>query len=170
MSKEIINQRVTANLQEEVVVFMIGMRINKWWKLNKSLPVALAMPRMIRELYQNPVDGLLHIEARGGNPSVMIQYWKSFEHLEKYARNTDKEHFPAWQAFNKAMAGNDDVGIWHETYLIKPGQHESVYNNMPLFGLGKAVGVVPATGRRQRAAERLTAHEKSPVAVPAAGD
>ena len=84
-----------------------------------------------------------------------MQYWRSFEDLERYARSKDQEHLPAWKAFNRAMKGNRDVGIWHETYRIRPGAYETVYNNMPLFGLAKATQMVPAVGKWESAAGRL---------------
>jgi hypothetical protein len=37
------------------------------------------------------------------------------------------------------------VGIWHETYLVRDGEYETVYNNMPETGLGAAGTLVPAT-------------------------
>lgn len=154
---QIINQRITAQAQDEFVVFLIGMRINRLWKVHKWLPVAAAMPRMIRELSQKPEDGLLGLESWFGNPTIMVQYWRSFEHLERYARDRNGEHHPAWAAFNRAVGSNGDVGIWHETYRVRPGDFESLYNNMPLFGLAKATQAVPASGPRRSAAGRLTA-------------
>ena len=50
---------------------------------------------------------------------------------------------------------NGDVGIWHETYRVRPGDYENVYLNMPEFGLGKAAGVTEALGQRAAAAGRL---------------
>ena len=47
---KIVPQRMTAEMDGEFVVFLIGMRINKPWKLHKWLPVLFAMPRMIKEL------------------------------------------------------------------------------------------------------------------------
>jgi Monooxygenase af470-like len=85
----------------------------------------------------------------------MVQYWKSFEDLERYAKARDRQHLPAWEAFNKAVSSNRDVGIWHETYRVRPGDYECVYNNMPLFGLAKATKAVRATGRRENAAGRM---------------
>ena len=38
-------------MSDGLVVFLIGMRINKWWKIHQWLPVFLAMPKMIKELY-----------------------------------------------------------------------------------------------------------------------
>ena len=48
MSK-VVPKRVTAEIEGDFVIFLIGMRINKLWKVHKWLPVFRAMPRMIRE-------------------------------------------------------------------------------------------------------------------------
>ena len=47
---KVLAKRMTAEVEGEFVVFLIGMRINAFWKIHKWLPVALAMPRMLREL------------------------------------------------------------------------------------------------------------------------
>ena len=73
----IIHERITVDLsekQDDVVLFLIGMRINSWWKPWRWVPVAMAMRRMLRELSQNPESGLL--ATRGGGPGVMVQYCK----------------------------------------------------------------------------------------------
>ena len=115
------------------------------------------MGRMIRELEVNPDSGFLGVESWFGNPSIMVQYWRSFEHLEAYAKDRDQQHLPAWAEFNRRVGSGGDVGIWHETYRVRPGDHECVYNNMPAFGLARVSRLVPATGRRQTASERLDA-------------
>ncbi len=153
---DIIRQRMTAEIEGDFVVFLIGMRINKLWKINKWFPVAQAMPRMLSELAQHKEMGLLGYRIHFGLRNVsLVQYWRSFEHLTAYASGRDALHFPAWVAFNKSIGSNGDVGIWHETYRIAPGQYESVYNNMPPFGLGVAGTLVSAVGRRSTAAGRI---------------
>ena len=131
------------------------MRVNKPWKIHKWLPVALAMARMIRELSQAQQLGLKHVESWAGRTSIMVQYWESFEALESYATARSAEHLPAWSAFNKAVGSSGDVGIWHETYTVKPGAFECVYNNMPRFGLARAFETIPATGAYARAPSRM---------------
>ncbi|MBW2241494.1 MAG: DUF4188 domain-containing protein [Deltaproteobacteria bacterium] len=152
---EIRRERITAAIDEEVLVFLIGMRINHYWKVHKWLPVARAMGRMVREIEADPDSGFLAVESWSGNPSLMVQYWRSFEHLERYAVDKLKEHQPAWAAFNQAIDSNGDVGIWHETYRVRVGDYECVYNNMPSFGLARATQAVPATGRLKSAVGRL---------------
>jgi hypothetical protein len=154
---EIIQARVTAKRDEPFVVFLIGMRINKPWKVHKWVPVAAAMGRMIRELSMRQDSDLLHFESWGGRTTIMVQYWRSFDALERYAKDQSDEHLPAWRNFNQRVASNGDVGIWHETYMVNPGQFECVYNNMPRFGLAAATQLVPATGKRNGARGRLAA-------------
>lgn len=148
-------ERLTASLEGDFVVFLIGMRINSPWKVHQWLPVARAMPRMIEELTRQPELGLLHAETWFSRTLVMIQYWRSMDQLMHYATSRNASHLPAWQAFNKAVGTDGSVGIWHETYAASPGTYESVYVNMPAFGLGKAGGLQPASGGRQSAAGRL---------------
>ncbi len=133
--KTIFTDRMTTENNEEMVVFLIGMRINNWWKIHKWLPVAIAMPKMIQELYKDPELGFISEESWLGRTTISVQYWKSFDHLEAYAKNRNAHHLPAWAEFNKKIHNSSDVGIWHETYVIKKGCHESLYHNMPLFGL-----------------------------------
>ncbi len=149
----VIDKRMSAEMGGEFVVFLIGMRINKIWKIHKWLPVLFAMPRMLKELEAHPESGFM---GHTGFGKVMVQYWHTFEQLDYYARQHDKEHWPAWVNFNQKVGkSRGDVGIWHETYLIKPGQYETIYSGMPPFGLGKVGKLVPASGMRERASDRL---------------
>lgn len=146
--------RVTARIEGDFVVFLIGMRINKPWKVHKWLPVFRAMPAMIRELERRPESGFLgHIFG----PTVIVQYWRSFEHLEAYARDHDRLHWPAWVDFNQRVGkSRGDVGIWHETYQVRAGEYECVYSGMPLFGLARASAARDAAGPLDTARGRLT--------------
>jgi hypothetical protein len=155
MSK-MINQRMAAKLDGDFVVFLIGMKINRPWKLHKWLPVAKAMPKMLKELSQKPESGFIGFQILGGIPPVIVQYWRSFEQLEAYAKDRDAQHYPAWKEFNKKVKSNGDVGIWHETYKVRAGEYECIYNNMPPYGLGKAGMLVPATGNREYAGQRIS--------------
>ena len=164
----IVKQRMTADIEGDFVVFQIGMRVNKPWKLHKWFPVFMAMPKMLRELTKSPDSGLLGYRQYLANPlaPMVVQYWRSFEDLESYARSKDSTHFPAWVKFNKSVGSGGDVGIWHETYKVAARQYECVYNNMPLSGLAKASAAVPAAGYRATAASRIGARpdDVSPVA------
>jgi hypothetical protein len=162
----IITERVTARVDaDEFVVFVIGMRLNRLWKVHKWLPVARAMSRMINELSEAGNLGLRNVESWFGRTTIMMQYWDSFEALENYATGKSMAHRPAWGAFNKAVGSSGDVGIWHETYRVRPGDFECVYHNMPRFGLSQAFRTVPATGPYSRAASRMNAAKEDRAAA-----
>jgi len=131
------------------------MRINRPWKVHKWWPAAAAMPKMIKELASKPELGMLSGEFWTGRTTILVQYWRSSDHLYAYAKNRDSEHLPAWQAFNRAVGTNGDVGVWHETYVVTPDSYENIYVNMPAFGLGKAGELQPASGGYQSAEARL---------------
>jgi hypothetical protein len=153
---QIIASRMSAEIEGDFVVFVIGMRINKLWKLHKWLPVFSAMPRMLKELEKLPESGFLGSVSGG---LLIVQYWRSFEHLEAYARSKDHHHLPAWVAFNQRMReSRGDVGIWHETYLVRAGEYEAIYSGMPAWGLGRVGALVPASGRKEGARDRLGSH------------
>ncbi len=148
--------RLAAQMDGDFVVFLIGMRVNQLWAVHKWLPAARAMPRMLRELFAKPELGLLHAQYFVTWRNVMVmQYWRSYDQLHTYAHDRDKQHLPAWVAFNQATRGNEAVGVYHESYLMTPGTYETIYVNMPLFGLAKAGVAVPAVGSMQNAATRL---------------
>ena len=149
-------ERLTAAIDGDFVLFLIGMRINRPWRIHRWWRVTRAMGNMIAELQSHPELGLLHVRTHGGLSGVtMVQYWRSHEQLQAYATSRDGQHLTAWRDFNRAIGTNGDVGIWHETYLVGPGQHESIYVNMPPYGLGRAGQLVPAAGQKTTAKGRL---------------
>jgi hypothetical protein len=147
-----INRRIAAKIDGDFVVFIIGARINRWWKLPKYAWFAATMPKMLAELERNPASGFLGYEQLG--MTTNIQYWKSLDELVAYARSRDQIHYPYWVKFNREIGSSGDIGIWHETYLVRAGEYEAIYNNMPLRGLAKVAAHVDATGADETAAGR----------------
>jgi hypothetical protein len=154
---DVIPGRFTAQTDEPFVVFLIGMRINRFFAFTKWVPTALAMGPMLRTLYQHPEKGFLGARTMLSWRGVTsVQYWRSFEDLERFSRSTDDPHWSAWRRFSRVVGYKDgSVGIWHETYVVEPGHYEAIYGNMPLFGLAAATRQVPASGRRETARRRL---------------
>lgn len=78
----ILRGRFTAHTDQPFVVFLIGMRINNLLSFRKWWPVASAMGPMLAELFQHPELGMLSGHGfRSGRTLLMVQYWRSFEHL-----------------------------------------------------------------------------------------
>lgn len=152
----VMKGRFSAEAGDSFVVFVIGMRVNDLLAVRKWAPTARAMFPMLKELHTEPDRGFLSAEVflywRG---VALIQYWRSFEDLERFAKDRDASHLPAWRRFNRSVGSDGSVGIWHETFLVERGAYEAIYANMPVFGLAKATSRVPATGRRETARKRL---------------
>ncbi len=167
---EIIAERMAARIEGDFVVFLIGARINKPWKIHKWLPVALAMRRMLKELEDGPRErtGFLGHESHG---SLIVQYWRSFEHLERYARNPDQQHYPAWIDFYRRNGRSlGDIGIWHETYCVRAGEYEAIYGAMPPTGLGRIGALVPARAGLKSARQRAGRGEEPQDALTDVSD
>lgn len=156
MSK-IFDGRWTADIEGDFVVFIIGMRANRPWKLRKTLAVARAMPPILRDLEEHPEKGCLGSRQAMFSPisPVVVQFWRDFDSLERYARE-DMLHSEPWKRFFKVVGLNGDVGIWHETFQVRAGDYEAIYGNMPRFGLALA-GEHRPLGSASRARERIGA-------------
>jgi len=140
----------------ELIVFLIGMTINFWWRPDRWLPVFGAMPKMLRELMQDKDSGLLGyrlvVDLRG---PWLVQYWSSLDKLYDYASKPDAAHRPAWAAYNRnARKAGGAVGVWHETFHVDHA--ESISVNTWLQGLAKATGSQPVTGRLNSARQRIS--------------
>lgn len=154
-------QHVAQVTGTDTVVFLIGMRVNRWRKIRSWWPVFAAMPRMLGELKSLDAGLLSARTFWSGRMFVVIQYWRSPEELGAYARNSQLQHAPAWAAFNKRAAATADVGIFHETYVVKPDAIETLYGNMPTVGLAAAHGWISRADqpRKTSANERLQTTE-----------
>ena len=143
--------RTTHRYSGELVVFLIGMNINRPWRLDLWLPVFLAMAKMLAELSRDPQSGLLGYRLTfGAGGPVVTQYWSSHDKLYAYASASEAQHRPAWAAFNRrARRAPGAVGIFHETFRVDHA--ESLYSQMPAGGLAKATASVPATVRTSAA-------------------
>ncbi len=141
---KVAGRRMTAEIDGDFVVFLIGAGFNNRLHLARSfvdLGGRRGMKHMLDYLVAHPEKGLLAYEM--GIPTI-VQYWRSFEHLEAFAKDRDDPHLAVWHQYWKRVGKSGRTGIWHETYLVKAGQYEAVYGNMPPRGLGKAGRLVPA--------------------------
>ena len=146
-------RRMAAEIDGDFVVFLIGARFNNRLRLLRSfqdLGGRRGMKHMLDHLVTHPEKGLLAYEM--GLPTI-VQYWRSFEHLEAFAKDADDPHLDAWRSYWRRVGKSSRTGIWHETYLVRAGEYEAIYGNMPPHGLGKAGRLIPiaeASGARER--------------------
>ena len=141
----IAGRRMRAEIDGDFVVFLIGARFNSKLHLYRTfLDVGgrRGMVHMLQHLMANPEKGLLGFQQLG--LANIVQYWRSFDHLEAFARNEDDPHVAVWRDYWQRVGQSGRTGIWHETYLVRAGEYEGIYGNMPPFGRGRAGRLVPA--------------------------
>lgn len=132
---DILNGKQAVLGEEELVVVLIGARINRWWLLPLAAPILNRMGAMQRELLADPESGLIAIQSLGIGSDV--QYWRSLDHLLAYVKDSDHEHVPTARRFYQKIFKNQAIGVWHEVFVVPKGHYEGLYINMPRHGLGK---------------------------------
>jgi hypothetical protein len=78
-------------------------------KISVGHPYRASDAPNVGELLGNCDFGTLHVEMWNDRTTVMLQYWRSFEHLHVCARMRDAEHLPAWAEFNCRIGSNGDL-------------------------------------------------------------
>lgn len=164
----ILNGRHMADigqLGDEIVIFILGIRLNHPMKVRLWAPVIAAFPKMVEYLEHHPEKGLLG-HRTSYLPPLVVQYWRSFSDLERFARNTDDPHLEPWRQFNRRIGKSGNVGIWHETFRIKTSDIETAYSNMPPNGLGAITTMLPVTRGKDSAAARMGVTDRDEPAIP----
>ena len=135
-------RRMAAEIDGDFVVFLIGASPSKLHLVRSLIDLGgrRGMTHMLDYLVAHPEKGLLGYQM--GLP-VIVQYWRSFEHLEAFAKDAGDPHLAVWRNYWRRVGNSGRTGIWHETYLVRAGEYEAIYGNMPPFGLGKAGRLVP---------------------------
>jgi Domain of unknown function (DUF4188) len=155
---EINSGRWTAALDGDFVVFLIGADVREGEQEGPAAALLAAMIDMLAELETDPTKGLLGYQVFGVLGGVIVQYWRSFEALEAYAKNPAAKHAPVWQSWNRlAEDDRSGAGIWHETFKVSAGSYEAIYQNMPVMGLQKAGAAMTVTDARSSARRRIGA-------------
>ena len=144
--QNLIRGRYSATLPEdEFVVFLVGTRSNSAFPMNKTdKKMGDAMKAMMQELEAKPELGCLAVENYGGHSTgsdtLYVQYWKSVDHLQKFAQDSQNSHYSPWKWLMRVGRESDEVGFWHETFKVNKGEYEAIYVNLPRIHLAGARG------------------------------
>ena len=170
---KIFKGRYTAETDEPFVVFIIGMRVNNLLAVRKWWPTAAAMGKMLRTLYAHPEKGFMHrttfLYWRGIG---LIQYWRSFEDLERFARSPSEPHLENWQRYNRVIGSDGSVGFLARVLPGRAGQTRRGLRQHAAFRAcqgdrartcyWKEGNGTPASGGRERTGGTLTRNAKRP--------
>jgi hypothetical protein len=165
---EVMPGRFTAQIDGPFVVFRLGIHITRIFLFWRWIPVLIAVVPALRALLRSRAPGIIggfsiyYLSAGLG----IVQYWRSFEDLEQFARSEDNPYLELWRRYRKAGGANGGVGIWYETFLIGADHYEVVYDNMPVIGLAAASKHVAAVGRLETARRRLGGEGEPAVPSP----
>jgi hypothetical protein len=106
--------RWTTKVEGDFVVFLIGARLQPTHPLRSLRDLGgftRSMPQMLKYLMEHPEKGLLGYQMSG--ISLMnVQYWRSFEHLERFAKDESDPHLATWRSYWKRL-GKADFAEWH---------------------------------------------------------
>lgn len=162
-----VGGRFTARMDEGFVVFVMGVRVNRLRDVRGWAPALASLRQMLRELKSRKEVGFLGGRVCfGWREILLVQYWRSFEELERFARSPEEAHMPGWKRFNRRVRQRRCVGLWHEAYLVEPGCYEAVYADTPVTGLAGATEHIPAVGGRETARRRRLRSGLHPDAAP----
>ncbi len=129
-------KRIIATPNKDVVVFIIGLRINRLRSVRQWLPTVQRWDRCYKSVMKTMSVLISHESLVGWRSVTLIQYWRSTEELMAYAHGS--RHLTAWKRFNQKARTSEAVGIFHETFEVS--NYESMYVNLPTRGLAKALG------------------------------
>jgi hypothetical protein len=133
--------RFMAHIDGDFVVFLIGAQLNRPQGIVEFVRMARVFYGMVNMLKRHPEKGYLHgIQYFSPWPpgNIMVQYWRDFESLERFAQRSNEPHVKAWRDYYRRVGLSGTIGIWHETYSVSAGAYEGIYGNMPRFGLARA--------------------------------
>ena len=133
----------------DLVVIYLGYRA----KSLRAIPSLLRIGRGLGAIERDPPPGLLAHEGLwfGFMHPGFRQYWRDFESLERFTRET--QHMTWWRDFAR---NPDHGGIWHETYRLRGGM-ESIYSGMPRIGFARFAPDRVPTGMFRSARQRVEA-------------
>jgi hypothetical protein len=63
----------------------------------------------------------------------VLQYWRSFDDLDSWSRRPP--HSEWWRSAVERMRLKEDLGVYHEAFLVRPSEIESIYLDCGPVGL-----------------------------------
>ncbi|PVH98545.1 hypothetical protein DM02DRAFT_530950 [Periconia macrospinosa] len=129
---------------QQVVVFILGARSSHpngrfapgYAKLGVAFVSLWKDAEKHREEYgylgKTPM--MMTTEESCNNTMVWISYWKSVDHLYKFANAPI--HREIWAKYNEILKTHTHMGLSHELYIAPEKHWEAIYSNYRPFGLG----------------------------------
>jgi len=121
--KYIKKGRYAASIEGDFCVLLIGARYNGPSKLNTGFGwMGEAMGDIVRDLQANAEEtGYLNHEdaistEKNGTDTLLVVYFRSFDHLTRYARSRSNAHAGPWTKLLGMGRRDPSFGFWHESF------------------------------------------------------
>ena len=94
------------------------------------------MGDIVRDLQANAEEtGYLNHEntistESDGSDTLLVVYFRSFDHLARYARSRSNAHAGPWTKLLGMGRRDPAFGFWHESFVIAPGKADCIYINV----------------------------------------
>ena len=95
-------------------------RTGHWDRCEAVLIQTLALAE---DMEQTWMLGFLHAEYWFSRTVILLQYWRSMDHLMAYATKRDSEHLPAWKRFNQKVGTDGSFTVSPSTARATPGRN-----------------------------------------------
>jgi hypothetical protein len=155
----IMNGRRKAHADIELVAFIMGMRINRRWLIQRWQPRNVAMTTMAREFVPQPKRRHLCSKAWFQRTAAIISDRWPLGALATYRKVRECTKVSDWPGFSRKTGNNDTVGTRNNADRIVPGWLANVLVSMPAFLTGNCTILIEAwhefataTGRMGRLA------------------
>ncbi|WP_198665704.1 monooxygenase family protein [Haloprofundus halophilus] len=149
---EIFRERMAAEMDDGVVIYINGIRLNKLSALPHWLLANWKVARMFKELEADPKSGFLGYTPifLGLRKGAAMQYWRSLEDLQRFATEQNGPHVSAWKWYNEKVDPDGGLGFWAELYVVDGDSFETFFRNVPPIGIGKYAKMVPMREHKRR--------------------
>lgn len=150
-------RRVVATLPEglnEICLVRLGIQSKGWWGPAYARSVMKSIEASSQKAIQDRA-GLLHTDMFliSFRHWGLIQYWESFDKLEAWSHSPP--HSEWWRQVLERARTKQDIGIYHESYLVPSSKLESIYLDCEPTGLASFGRLGEATGTRTTSRDRL---------------
>lgn len=136
----------TAHIQEPYCLFLVGMQCRSWLSFWKIPFISYRMFKMQKELRQDKTSGFLwgkNFIAYRPFTSLFLTYWKSSDDIHRFVSDKKFSHLASVGIYYRKYRNDPNIGVWHETYEVTPGQVETLYYGMNPFGAGSFNPITP---------------------------
>ena len=115
------------------------------------------MPRMLKVLSQHPELGCLGFQQWFGRTTLIVQYWRDFDSLDRFARDRDLPSPGAVAAVQPRRPGLRRRRDLAPRYQSGRADARPSTATCPVFGLAAAARHLPAGRKADTAAARIGA-------------